>query len=126
MAIWGLVYLIGSLVGIEPGGDPSVPTLPGTGIVLGGAPSKLTLIILQFHLWISYIVYFLIGLTLLFFLWGVAKYILSGGDSENKLCQRYIQKGFAWLFHHLVRVALYIYDRAGVFLGLYERWWLFS
>ncbi len=85
-SVWGLVNLVGSIVGIEPGrGGGDSPLLPGEELTGVGTSGWFFENIRNINLWIAMIVVGLIGLALLYFLWGVTKYIASGADEEKRI-----------------------------------------
>jgi heme/copper-type cytochrome/quinol oxidase subunit 2 len=99
VAVWGLVYLVGSIIGVKPGGGVDLPQLPGGNFAAGSSGSKLITIINLIGGWVSSIVLVLIGLAFLFFLWGVANYIGSGADEEKRTeAKRFVAFGIAGLF----------------------------
>lgn len=85
VSIWGLVYLIGAVlgVGIGGGGNAVTPALPGGDLALSGS-SALIDIITKIGGWIADLAILLIGLALVLFLWGVARYVASGADEEKR------------------------------------------
>jgi hypothetical protein len=99
-SVWGLVYFLGTVVGIEPGaGGGDVPVLPGeelTGQVTGGWFFEN---VRNLNVWFSMLVVILIGLAMLYFLWGIARYVAHGADEEKRTeARRMIVYGITGLF----------------------------
>ena len=99
VSIWGLVYFLSATLGIGIGGTPPIPQLPGGGLAPAAGGSALIAIITKIGGWISSIVTLLIGLALVLFLWGIARYIASGADEERRTeARRLIVYGVIGLF----------------------------
>lgn len=98
VAIWGLVYLIGAILGVTIGGTTQTPDFPGGGLAPSGSSTLLD-IIAKIGGWIASIAILLIGLALVLFLWGVARYVASGADEEKRTeARRLITYGVMGLF----------------------------
>ncbi|HEY9584834.1 MAG TPA: hypothetical protein VJI33_04685 [Candidatus Paceibacterota bacterium] len=100
VAIWGIVYFLASLFGVGIGGTPVVPNLPASGLApTSGGGSLLIGLIVKIGGWIARIVTLLIGLALVLFLWGVARYVASDADEEKRTeARRFIAYGIMGMF----------------------------
>ncbi|OHA29052.1 MAG: hypothetical protein A3B08_00200 [Candidatus Taylorbacteria bacterium RIFCSPLOWO2_01_FULL_43_44] len=85
VSVWGLVYFLGNILGIEPGGALRAPNLPGSeeGLIVD-RDSKVMQIVQMIGSLLSSVIYLIISLAVLYFFWGIIRYVGGGADQEKR------------------------------------------
>ncbi len=103
VSIWSLVYFLGSAIGIRPGGIVDLPAMPGNisgQDVIDQAPvSDIEKLLVKAGELINILVYFVLGVSFLVLIWGIARYVAGGADEEKKTeARRLVVYGIVGLF----------------------------